>query len=269
MIWAHTPESKVGERIAKEVDKCICDNNENGHTGQLCLTWRGDGEVEPRSGICLGELRGNRQRPRTSEANRGRDQLNSVGVGHVQVQCNSLGNYLLSTATSKRIPPVIGQMSPSVASDASSDGHTFVPLNEDGNTVGAARNNDVSPRDFQRLVVPPLLHYSGSPLSRAGCVPLLSLHLHLFSISSHIPPNLLNAYPLSSDCNLSPLASSTPTQLPRAQAPEASLFITPRMTFAPIPCSCQVSLFLTRGPRYLPACTLDLLHPSCPTVRPL
>ena len=53
MIWAHTPESKVGERVAKEVDKRICDNNENGHTGQLCLTWRGDGEVEPRSGICL------------------------------------------------------------------------------------------------------------------------------------------------------------------------------------------------------------------------
>jgi hypothetical protein len=76
-------------------------------------------------------------------------------------------------------------MPPSVASDASSDdGHTFVPLNEDANTGGVARNHDVSPRDFQRLVV----HYSGSPLSRAGCVrfDLLSL-LNPFRLISPAP----------------------------------------------------------------------------------
>jgi hypothetical protein len=81
-------------------------------------------------------------------------------------------------------------MPPSIASEASSDGHTFVPLNEDANTGGAARNNDVSPRDFQRLIVPAFPPYAGSPLSRAGCVRLDLLSLRLFA-SSHLPPNLL------------------------------------------------------------------------------
>ncbi|KAI0260384.1 sulfate transporter family-domain-containing protein [Gloeopeniophorella convolvens] len=55
-------------------------------------------------------------------------------------------------------------MPPSIASEASSDGHTFVPLNEDAN---AAREHDASPRDIQRRMTP-APHHNGSPLSRAG-----------------------------------------------------------------------------------------------------
>ena len=120
------------------------------------------------------------------EANRGRNQLNSVGVGHVQVQLQPSLNGDLQAHS-----PFHWVMPPSIASEASSDGHTFVPLNEDANTVGAARNNDDSPRDFQRLIVPAFLHLSGSPLSRAGCVHLDLLSLHIFLVSSHFPPNLL------------------------------------------------------------------------------
>ena len=161
-------------------------------------------------------------------------------------------------------------MPPSIASETSSDGHTFVPLNEDANIGGTARNNDVSPRDFQLLAVPTYFHYSGSPLSRAGCVPL-HLTYYVSISSSHLTSPLISYTPylLSSNCILSPLAYSTPTQIPRAQAPEAFQRITLRMTFAPIPCSYQASLFLFRGPRYLPAGTLNLTHPSCPIPRPL
>jgi hypothetical protein len=67
-------------------------------------------------------------------------------------------------------------MSPSVASEAAFlDEHTFVPLNEEMDTTdGVARNRAASPRDIQHLIAPSLLHYSGSPLSRAGCVLFLS-----------------------------------------------------------------------------------------------
>ncbi|KAH9023183.1 sulfate transporter family-domain-containing protein [Lactarius pseudohatsudake] len=71
-------------------------------------------------------------------------------------------------------------MPPSIASEASSDGHTFVPVNED--VVGVARNHDVSPRDPQRLVVPVFLHYSGSPLSRLGA--LLNPHANSATVAS-------------------------------------------------------------------------------------
>ena len=60
-------------------------------------------------------------------------------------------------------------MPPSPASDASSDGHTFVPLNEETSTAHRiARENAASPRDIQPLIAPALRHFSGSPLSRAG-----------------------------------------------------------------------------------------------------
>ena len=62
-------------------------------------------------------------------------------------------------------------MSPSLASDASSDGHTFVPLNEETGTEDRITGERAaSPRDIQPLIAPGLRHISGSPLSRAGYV---------------------------------------------------------------------------------------------------
>lgn len=67
------------------------------------------------------------------------------------------------------------QMPPSLASEASSDGHTFVPLNEEAGAADRiAREHAASPRDILPLIAPALRHFSGSPLSRAGCVLLAS-----------------------------------------------------------------------------------------------
>jgi hypothetical protein len=86
------------------------------------------------------------------------------------------------------------QMPPSVASEASSGGHTFVPLNEGTNTPDRIVREDVaSPRDIQRLITPALHHFSGSPLSRAGCVlSLLILSAFLIPV---VPPDPLPVSP--------------------------------------------------------------------------
>lgn len=83
------------------------------------------------------------------------------------VESNQLGNPPHPACDSQGIH----QMPPSLASESSSGGHTFVPLNEDSHTTDTMAHEHASPpRDIQRLIAPTFHHYSGSPLSRAGCV---------------------------------------------------------------------------------------------------
>lgn len=84
-------------------------------------------------------------------------------------------------------------MPPSVASETSSDGQTFVPFLEESNaTERIAREHAASPRDIKRLIAPTLHHYSGSPLSRAGCV-LLDLLPILLNTVSPAPYNHISS----------------------------------------------------------------------------
>ncbi|KAI0300605.1 sulfate transporter family-domain-containing protein [Multifurca ochricompacta] len=76
-------------------------------------------------------------------------------------------------------------MPPSVTSEASSDGHTFVPFNENTNTSDRiAREHGAAPCDIQRLIAPALPYYSGSPLSRAGLLNPVPSHANSASAVS-------------------------------------------------------------------------------------
>lgn len=170
MRFRDTPESKVRERVAKASKNMDLRGRKGAYRAIVLDIWHGIFVEVMDEGSRTSRHDGN---PLSATNYR---RFPDIRDGRIWTKCP-----IEDRGTQCRIQWFLSrsdthhQMSPSPASEASSDGHTFVPLNEDAYSTdriasergGASR---ASPRDILPRIAPALRNFSGSPLSRAGCV---------------------------------------------------------------------------------------------------